>query len=75
MAPVTLPEDLQANLSLLVTQGTPVVKEFCRLATQYFRQEVKPKVFSSAATKLGVQPSQVTNPFRTGTRFYHEFWV
>ncbi|XP_063845127.1 COMM domain-containing protein 2-like [Scylla paramamosain] len=59
MAPVTLPEDLQANLSLLMTQDTPVVKEFCRLATQYFRQEVKPKVFGSAATKLGVQPSQV----------------
>ncbi|KAG0710140.1 COMM domain-containing protein 2 [Chionoecetes opilio] len=59
MAPVTLPEELRAKLSFLVTQDTPVVREFCRLATQYFRQEVKPRVFTSAATKLGAQPSQV----------------
>lgn len=59
MAPIALPEDLKGRLGLLVTQETPVVREFCRLASQYFRQEVKPKVFTTAATKLGAQPSQV----------------
>ena len=59
MAPVSLPDDLQAKLTLLVTQDTPVVKDFCRLASQYFRQEVKQRVFGSAAAKLGAQPAQV----------------
>lgn len=59
MAPIALPEELKGRLALLVAQETAVVREFCRLTSQYFRQEVKPKVFTSAANKLGAQPSQV----------------
>lgn len=57
--PISISEDHRTQLSLLVTQDPPVVKEFCRLASQFLRQGVNPRVFNSAANKLGVQPSQV----------------
>ncbi|XP_066960079.1 COMM domain-containing protein 2 isoform X1 [Macrobrachium rosenbergii] len=57
--PLTISDDHKDQLSLLLTQDIPVIHEFCRLAGLFLQQEVNPRVFSSAANKLGVQPSQV----------------
>lgn len=57
--PLSISDDHKNQLRLLQTQDTHVVKEFCRLATLFLKQEVNPRVFSSAANKLGVQPLQV----------------
>ncbi|KAK7073354.1 hypothetical protein SK128_014303 [Halocaridina rubra] len=52
-------EEHRNHMNLLLSQETPVVSEFCRLATLFLKQEVNPRVFSSAANKLGVSPNQV----------------
>ncbi|KAK3873278.1 hypothetical protein Pcinc_021704 [Petrolisthes cinctipes] len=62
--PLTISEDLKAQLSLLTTQNASVLQEFCRLANQYYRQEINPKIYNSASNKLGVQPSQVEDAVR-----------
>ncbi|KAG7155911.1 COMM domain-containing protein 2-like [Homarus americanus] len=62
--PLTISEDHRHQLSLLITQETQVVKEFCRLATQFLKQGVNPRIFGSAANKLGVQPLQVEDAIR-----------
>ncbi|XP_068223005.1 COMM domain-containing protein 2 [Palaemon carinicauda] len=56
---LTLSDDHKDRLALLLTQDISVIHEFCRLAGLFLQQEVNPRVFSSAANKLGVQPSQI----------------
>lgn len=62
--PLTISEDHKAHLSLLIPQEAPVVGEFCRLAIQFLKQGVNPRVFNSAANKLKVQPNEIEEAIR-----------
>ncbi|XP_069188722.1 COMM domain-containing protein 2 [Procambarus clarkii] len=61
---LSLSEEHKRHLSLLVHHDTTVVKEFCRLATQFVKHGVNHRVFTSAATKLGVLPTQVEDAIK-----------
>ncbi|XP_069188717.1 COMM domain-containing protein 2-like [Procambarus clarkii] len=66
---LSLSEEHKRHLSLLVHHDTTVVKEFCRLATQFVKHGVNHRVFTSAATKLGVLPTQILQYHNLEWRF------
>ncbi|XP_053651319.1 COMM domain-containing protein 2 isoform X1 [Cherax quadricarinatus] len=59
-----LSQEHKSQLSLLVKQDAAVLNDFCGLAAQFVKHGVHPKVFASAAHKLGVLPSQVEDAIR-----------
>ncbi|XP_039295338.1 COMM domain-containing protein 2-like [Nilaparvata lugens] len=58
---LNLKEEHKAHLSLLFKQPVNVLQDFCKLALEYLVRGSKPKLYSSAAQKLEVEPDDIEN--------------
>lgn len=59
---INLSVEERDNLSLIVSQDASVIEGFCKQVYEYVTsgKKVNPKVYISAAKKLGIQPRQVS---------------
>ncbi|PNF36213.1 COMM domain-containing protein 2 [Cryptotermes secundus] len=58
---LSLKDDHKQHISLLISQPTNVLQDFCRLALDYLRKGPTPKLYQTAAQKLDVQPEIIRN--------------
>ncbi|KAK6196403.1 hypothetical protein SNE40_001635 [Patella caerulea] len=58
---LVLEDEHKKHLSFLPSVDIAVVKEFCRISMEFIRKGTNPKVYTSAAQKLGVEADQVQN--------------
>lgn len=59
---INLSAEEQHNLSLIVAQDVSVIEGFCKQVNEFVisGKNVNPKVYTSAAKKLGILPRQVS---------------
>ncbi|ESP04952.1 hypothetical protein LOTGIDRAFT_211760 [Lottia gigantea] len=58
---LVLEDEHKKHLSFLPSVDIAVVKEFCRISMEFIRKGTNPKVYTSAAQKLGVEANSVQN--------------
>lgn len=58
---LSLKDDHKQHFSLLISQPTNVLQDFCRLALDFLQKGPTPKLYQTAAQKLNVQPEIIRN--------------
>ncbi|GFG37530.1 hypothetical protein Cfor_09586 [Coptotermes formosanus] len=58
---LSLKDDQKQHLSVLISQPTNVLQDFCKLALDFLLKGPAPKLYQTAAQKLSVQPEIIRN--------------
>jgi len=58
---LSLRDDQKQHLTILISQPTNVLQDFCKLALDFLQKGPTPKLYQTAAQKLNVQPEIIRN--------------